>query len=98
LGIVSTVITVYYLAIKSAPELLAIFPHFETFAAVSSAIGLPFAIIIDWAHLKRSRIWSTEQEITTEANPYYYKLAPGYNKEVYARLYLAERSRNLRTN
>ncbi|MCJ7766974.1 hypothetical protein MUP79_01090 [Candidatus Bathyarchaeota archaeon] len=88
LGIASTLITVYYLAIKSAPNLLAIFPHFETFALICSAIGLPLSIIIGWAHLKGSRIWSTEQDIAVEANPYYYKLAPGYTKEVYARLYL----------
>jgi hypothetical protein len=53
LGIISTLITVHYLAIKSAPELLAIFPHFETFAVISSAIGLPLAVIIGWAHLKQ---------------------------------------------
>lgn len=88
LGIVSTLITVYYLAIKSAPGLLAIFPHFETFAVLSSVIGVLLSTIMGWTHLKGSRVWSTEQDIAVEANPYYYKLAPGYTKDVYARLYL----------
>jgi len=82
LGYASTLITVYYLAIKNMPDLLSIFPHFETFGVLATVVGVPLAVVIGWAHLKRSGLFSTEQDITMEANPYLYKLPPGYTKEL----------------
>ena len=82
LGYVSTLITVYYLAIKNMPDLASIFPHFATFGVVATVVGGPLAVVIGWAHLKRSGLFSTEQDITVEANPYLYKLPPGYTKEL----------------
>lgn len=82
LGYVSTLITVYYLAIKNMPDLESIFPHFATFGVLATVIGGPLAVVIGWAHLKRSGLFSTEQDITVEANPYLYKLPPGYTKEL----------------
>ncbi len=87
-GIFGTLITVYYLAIRSAPDLLFLFPHFWIFAVVGLVIGLPVSVLIGWAHIKRSALWSTEVDIGVEANPYYYKLTPGFQKDVYAPLYL----------
>jgi len=87
LGYISTLITVYYLAIKNIPELLNIFPKFVPFAGLSTVIGVPLSIIIGWVHLKRSAAFSAETDIGIEANPYYYKLIPG-KEEVYAPLYL----------
>ena len=88
LGYVSTLITVYYLAIKNIPELLNVFPKFVPFAILSTLIGAPLSIIIGWLHLKRSAAYSAEADISTEANPYYYKLYPGYTREVQFPLYL----------
>jgi len=87
-GYVSTLITVYYLAIKNLPDLLALFPHFQPFAILATLIGAPLAIGVGWVHLKRTPAYSSEVDITTEANPYNYKLPPGYTKEVYAPLNL----------
>ena len=87
LGYISTLITVYYLAIKNIPELLNIFPKFVPFAVLSTMIGVPLSIVIGWLHLKRSAAFSAEADIGIEANPYYYKLIPG-KEEVYAPLYL----------
>ena len=88
LGYVSTLITVYYLAIKSVPELLAIFPKFIPFAAIGTAIGLPLSVGLGWFHYKRSPAFTSEIDIQMEANPYYFKLPPGYNLEVFGPLYL----------
>ena len=82
LGYVSTLVTVYYLAIQNMPELSNVFPHFATFGVVATVVGGPLAVVIGWAHLKRSGLFSTEQDITVEANPYLYKLPPGYTKEL----------------
>lgn len=82
LGYFSTLITVYYLAIKNMPPLLDIFPHFGPFAVLASLIGVPLSIAVGWVHLKRSRLYSSEADIAVEANPYAYKLALGYTKEL----------------
>jgi len=88
LGYVSTLITVYYLAIKNIPELLSIFPKFVPFAILSTMIGAPLSIVIGWLHLKRSAAFSAEADIGAESNPYMYKLYPGYTKEVQYPVYL----------
>lgn len=80
LGYVSTLVTVYYLAVQNMPALLDIFPHFVTFAILASAVGAPLAVGLGWIHLKRSNLFSSEVDITTEANPYMYKLPPGATK------------------
>ena len=82
LGYASTLVTVYYLAIKNAPDLLNVFPHFGPFAVLATVIGGPLAVLIGWVHLKRSSLYSSEADIATESNPYVYKLQPGVAKEV----------------
>jgi hypothetical protein len=88
LGYGSTLVTVYYLAIKNMPGLLDIFPQFVPFAVLATAIGAPLAVIVGWVHLKRSELYSAERDIGVEASPYNYKLPGGYWKEVLAPLYL----------
>jgi hypothetical protein len=88
LGYVTTLVTVYFLAIKNIPELLIIFPQFGPFSVLATIIGAPLSIIIGWLHLKRSGAFAAETDIGAEANPYYYKLYPGYVKEVQYPVYL----------
>ncbi len=84
----STLITVYYLAIKNLPYLLDLFPHFETFAILATVIGAPVSVAIGWLHLKRSHAYGSEADITVESNPYSYKLTPGKEAEAFAPSYL----------
>lgn len=88
LGYFSTLVTVYYLAIKNLPTLLDIFPHFVPFAVLATVVGAPLSVAIGWLHLKRSLAYSAEADIGVEANPYYYKVPPGYNRDVLFPLYL----------
>jgi hypothetical protein len=74
LGYASTLVTVYYLAIKNIPQLLDIFPKFLPFAVIGTGIGIPLSVAIGWVHLKRSTLYSSEADISAEANPYVYKL------------------------
>jgi len=90
LGFASTLVTVYYLAIRNMPFLLSLFPNFFPFAVLSTLVGVPLAVAVGWAHLKRSRIFSSEVDIAVEANPYYFKIAPGISKEVTTPAMLAE--------
>lgn len=88
MGYVSTLVTVYYLAIKNLPTLLDIFPRFVPFAVLATIIGGPMSVLLGWTHYKRSPAYSSEVDISTEANPYNYKLPPGYNREVWAPMML----------
>ena len=88
LGYVSTFVTVYYLAIKDMPILLNIFPHFLTFAVFGTVIGAPLSVFIGWLHLKRTPAYTAEADIGAEANPYNYKLPPGFWREVLAPTFL----------
>ena len=87
-GYISTLITVYYLAIKNSPQLLDIFPHFLPFAVLSTVVGIPVSVGLGWMHYKRTPAFTSEMDIQVEANPYYFKLPPGYNLEVVGPVYL----------
>ena len=93
LGFISTLITVYYLAIKNVPQLLVIFPRFVPFAVLCTLIGVPLSVGIGWVHLKRSNLYSSEADISVESNPWNYKVQPGWWREalfpaLYAQLLL----------
>jgi len=96
LGYVSTFVTVYYLAIKDVPMLLNIFPHFLTFVVFGTVVGVPSSVLIGWLHLKRTAAWTVEIDIATEANPYNYKLPPGFWREALAPTFLELLKQNRR--
>ena len=88
LGAMNTLVVVWYLAIREAPAVQSVFGHFLPFAVVVTIVGVPLSVGIGWVHLKRSPAYQSEMDIGVESNPYYYKLPPGYNREVFAPLYL----------
>ena len=90
LGYVSTLVTVYYLAVKNMPPLLDLFPSFREFAVLATVIGVPLGVGIGWAHMKRSGLYTSEQDIAVESNPYQYKLPPGYVKEAWGPLMMMQ--------
>jgi len=90
LGYVSTLVTVYYLAVQNMPPLLDLFPRFGEFAVLATVIGGPLAVVIGWVHMKRSRLYTSEQDIAVESNPYQYKLPPGYVKEAWGPLMMMQ--------
>jgi len=77
----NTMVTVYYLAIKTVPALEGIFPSFSVWTLFIIFTVGPIAVFAGWLHLKRSPAYRAEAEISTEANPYLYKLPPGYWRE-----------------
>jgi hypothetical protein len=88
LGAVNTLVVVWYLAIREVPAIENFFGHFAGFAVVVALVGVPLSVAMGWLHIKRTPAYSSEMDIGVEANPYYYKLPPGYNKEAFAPLYL----------
>jgi hypothetical protein len=93
---INSLVTVYYLAINNIPALKILFPDFTSWVAIVLSTVVPFAIFIGWMHVKRSRAFSSELEVQTEVNPYYYKLPPGYSKELLVPTYLAILNLNLK--
>lgn len=90
LGYFSTIVTVYYLAVRNMPTLLDFFPHFGPFAIIATAVGAPLSVAVGWIHLKRSGLYSSEALVAIESNPFNYKLAPGYLKDAYGPAMLAQ--------
>jgi len=88
MGIVSTATVVYYLLIKSVPALQYVFSSFTHFIVIAALVGVPFSVFIGWLHIKGTSAMVSEQDIMAEANPYAYKLQPGYLREAFAPLYL----------
>lgn len=78
---VNVMVTVYYLAINNITDLRNVFPNFGSWAITVTVIGVPLAVFIGWLHLKRSPAYRSEIDVSVEANPYYYKLPPGYWKD-----------------
>ena len=45
-------------------------------------IGIPLLVFIGYIHYRRTEAYSSEAEVQVESNPYFYKLAPGWQKDV----------------
>jgi len=82
LGFATTIITVYYLAINNIPALKSVFPSFLLFGLLAIGVGVPLSVLAGYVHFQRSRAYSSEVDIGVEANPYYYKVTPGKEREI----------------
>ena len=78
----------YFLAIENYPVLQAIFPTFGHYIIIIVGVGVPLLVLVGYFHYKRSQAYAAEADINIEANPYWYKIPPGWNKEVVFPLYL----------
>ena len=81
-AVVNTAVVTYYLAIEKAPFLQTIFPSFIVYIGILSAIGIPILLTAGYIHFQRSHAYGSEAEIATETNPYFYKAAPGWSRQV----------------
>ena len=78
----------YFLAVENYPVLDTLFPSFLHYVFIAVVIGVPMLVLVGYVHYKRSAAFSAEADINVEAYPYWYKLPPGWNKEVVFPLYL----------
>ena len=85
---VNVLTVTYFLAIENYPSLQVVFPTFVHYIATAACIGVPSLIFVGYVHYKRSAVFATEMEINYEANPYWYKAAPGWQRDVIFPLYL----------
>jgi len=75
---INTLTVTYFLAIDRAPFLQVIFPSFLHYVGIIVAITIPVLILTGLVHFKKIPAFKSEVEVQAEANPYYYKLPPGY--------------------
>ena len=85
---VNTLVVTYYLAIEKIPDLQTIFPTFFSYVLILSVIGIPILIITGYIHFQKSHAYGSEAEIAAEQNPYFYKAAPGWVRDVQWPLFL----------
>ena len=85
---VNTLVVTYYLAIEKIPDLQTIFPTFFSYVLILSVIGIPILIITGYMHFQKSHAYGSEAEIAAEQNPYFYKAAPGWVRDVQWPLFL----------
>ena len=85
---VNTLIITYYLAIDNSEILREAFPSFALFAFILIAVGLPLLVGMGYVHFKKSPAFASEMDVNIEANPYVYKLMPGWMKHTQFPLYL----------
>ncbi len=88
MGFISTIVTVFYLAITHIPELAVWFPNLWIFSLLVISVGVPLAIGLGWYHMKGSGLWGSETDINNESNPYNYRVPPGYWQEVFVPLFI----------
>lgn len=88
LAAVNTLTVTYYLAIDKAPILQEIFPSFIFYILFTVSVGIPLLIGIGYLHYKKSPSFTSEADVTVESYPYYYKLTPGFDREVVFPLYM----------
>jgi len=68
--------------ISSAPAVPSFFRIFRNFLILGILLVVPVAILLGWLHFKRIPAFRAEADLIVEANPYYYKLIPGWQTEV----------------
>lgn len=85
---INTMVVTYYLAIEKISILKEVFSSFWIYSAVVTSIGIPILVAVGYVHFKRSSAFASESDIATESNPYFYKLPPGFWRDVFAPVYL----------
>jgi hypothetical protein len=79
---INTLTVTYYLAIERVPILKEVFPSFIHYVLILGIVGIPLLVLIGWVHYRRTAAYGSEAEVQIESNPYMYKIAPGWQKEV----------------
>jgi hypothetical protein len=83
---INTLTVTYFLAIEDYPFLKEIFPSFLHYIIIVPLIGIPFLVLIGYAHYKRTASFKAEADINIEANPHFRRIL--MNTEVLLPSYL----------
>ena len=84
LTLTNTLVIVYYFLIRGKMFIWLTQHKFLAFSAVGLGTVLPLTAFLGWLHLKRLPGYAAEADLIVESNPYFYKLAPGVQREINA--------------
>ncbi len=82
LGFISNVIVIYKLVIVDT-TVLSLFPHLSIFALVVVLVAVPISSLIGLLHMRRTGAYAADASVSTESNPYIFRVVPGKEAEVY---------------
>lgn len=91
IGFASNIIVIYQLEIKNVGFLTGnpIFRSQALFALFALAIIIPLCIGAGLYHMKKTGAFAADASLSTESNPYIYKIIPGKEQEVFLPLWTA---------
>ncbi len=72
----------YVVLVELFPTIRANTVQLTVIGFISVAAMLLVSILGGWIYIKKTRFWSTEIDVSIEANPYNFKAPPGYYREV----------------
>jgi hypothetical protein len=88
IGFVSNILVIYKLGIVQNSITEPIFHSLTIFAIITLAILVPLCISIGMYHMKKTGAFAADASISTESNPYIYKVIPGKEREVFLPLWI----------
>ena len=96
LGFIQAIIIIYSLSIKPAIEsggligtsLALLFPHLTNFVIIAVLVATPICIYLGLLHMKRTGAFAADASVSTESNPYVYRVVPGKEQEVFLPLWI----------
>ncbi len=89
IGFTSNILVIYKLGIVQNSITEPLFHSLTLFAIITLAILIPLCISIGMYHMKKTGAFAADASISTESNPYIYKLIPGKEQEVFLPLWVA---------
>jgi hypothetical protein len=88
IGFASNIIVIYRLGIEPNATVGQYFHSLILFALLALVILVPVSISVGLYHMKRTGAFAADASVSTESNPYIYKLIPGKEREVFLPLWV----------
>jgi hypothetical protein len=89
IGFASNIIVIYKLGIAENNVLRTYFQSLTVFSLLALAVLIPLCISAGLYHMKKSGAYAADASLSTESNPYIYKVTPGKEQEVFLPLWVA---------
>ena len=88
IGFASNIIVIYKLGVKENTIIGPFFSSLTLFALLALAVMIPICIGFGLYHMKRTGAYAADATVSTEQNPYIYKVLPGKEQEVFLPLWI----------
>lgn len=82
MGVASNLVVLYELAVVKNRYLNGLFTSLTVFTLGVLLVFVPLGIFAGLYHMKRTGAYAADASVTTESNPYVYKIIPGKEQEV----------------